>query len=155
MKILFCVLVLHFKKDAERLEKIQKWMKKQIKGLESKLNKERLKELGIFNLKKRRLRRDITAIYKYLKACHKEDEEALLSLAPEDKTWGNRLKLQQKRLKSDLRKNFLIERVLGQWKFEISFIGGFQDSYLVSEIKIILHLCMSWASWPFQYMILL
>uniref|UniRef100_K7F118 Reverse transcriptase domain-containing protein n=1 Tax=Pelodiscus sinensis TaxID=13735 RepID=K7F118_PELSI len=97
----------HFKKDVEKLERVQGRATRMIKGLENMTFEGRLKELGLFNLKKRRLRGDMIAVFRYLKGCHKEEGENLFILASEDRTRSNGLNLQQGRFKLDIRKNFL------------------------------------------------
>ena len=57
-----------------------------IRGLETKPYEERLKELGMFSLEKRRLRGDRRALFKYRKGCNTEEGQDQFSIIPECKT---------------------------------------------------------------------
>jgi len=82
-----------------------------IRGLEHLSHKARLRELGLFSLKKRRLRGDLINAYKYLKGGCQEDGARPFPVVPRYRTRGNGHKLKHKKFHLNTRKNFFALRV--------------------------------------------
>jgi len=86
-----------------------------ISGLEHHSCEERLRELGLFCLERRRLQGDLIAALLYLKGAYKKDGNKLISRACCDRPRGNGFKLKEGRFRLVIRKKFFPMRVVNHW----------------------------------------
>ncbi|KGL82398.1 hypothetical protein N309_02635, partial [Tinamus guttatus] len=104
-----------YRRDVELLGRVQRRATRMIRGLEHLPYEERLRELGLFSLEKRRLRGDLISVYKDLKGGSEEDGAGLFSVVATNRTRGNGHKLKHQKFHGNLRKNFLTVRVTEPW----------------------------------------
>ncbi|KAK4826361.1 LOW QUALITY PROTEIN: hypothetical protein QYF61_007955, partial [Mycteria americana] len=96
------------KKDMELLEWVQRRATKMIRGLEHLSYEDRLRQLGLFSLEKRRLRGHLIAAFQKV-------EDRLFSKACCDRTRSNGFKLKEGRFRLDLREKFFTMRMVKHW----------------------------------------
>jgi len=94
------------KKDMALLVQAQRRDTKMIRGMEHLSCEDRLRELGLFSLEKRRLQGDLIAAFQYLKGAYKKAGEGLFTRACSDRTRGNSFKLKEDRFRLHIRKKF-------------------------------------------------
>ena len=85
-------------------------------------------ELGLFRLKKRTLRGDLTNAYKYLKGGCQEYGAKLFSVVPSNRTRGSRHKLKHRKFYLNMMKNIFTLRVTHR--------GPFQSVIFCDSVKL-------------------
>ena len=101
-----------FKKDVDKLERVQRRATRMVEGLESVPYKDRLRELGLCSLEKRRARGDMVAVFSYIKGRHVEEGANLFTSALKSRTRSNGFKRQERRFHLNSREHFLTVRAV-------------------------------------------
>ncbi|GAB0183235.1 hypothetical protein GRJ2_000788800 [Grus japonensis] len=104
------------KKDMELLERVQRRATKLIRGLEHLSYEDRLRDLGLFCLEKRRLQGDLIAAFQYLKEAYRKDGDRLFYHQCSDRTMiGHDLKLKEDTFSLVIRRKFFSMRMVRHW----------------------------------------
>jgi len=75
-----------------------------------------LDRLGLFSLEQRRLREDLTEVYKIMRRMDRVDRNQLFALLAGSTTRGQNIKVRVRKYKADLREQyFFIQRTVGAW----------------------------------------
>ncbi|KFZ47550.1 hypothetical protein N321_02668, partial [Antrostomus carolinensis] len=102
-------------KDMELLEQVQRRTMRMIRGLEHLSYGDRLRELGLYCLEKRRLWGHLIAAFQYLKRVYRKAGKVLFTKTHSDRTRCNGFKLEEGRFRLDIRKKLFPVRLLRHW----------------------------------------
>jgi len=103
------------RKDRDLLEQLHRRARKTIRGLKDLFYEERLRELRLFSLEKRKVWGHHIAAFQYLKGAYKEAGEGIFTRACHDRTKGNGFKLKDSTFRLDTKKKFFTVRVMRLW----------------------------------------
>ena len=86
-----------------------------MRGLEHLFCEDRLKELGMFSLQKRKLQGDFSMAFQHLKGDYKQEGNQISAWLDSDRTRGIGFRLMEERLTLDVMGVFFTEMVVRYW----------------------------------------
>ena len=105
----------HLRKDIDRVERIPRRATKLIPELRNKSYENRLRELKLFSMEKRRLRGDMIKTFKIIKGLVNVKYEKYFNLDISCTTRNNGFKLKGKRYETDIAGHYFFNRVINEW----------------------------------------
>ena len=104
-----------YKKDALCLEKVQRLATRMIEGQQGKAYEQRLSDLGLFSLERRRVRGDLIEVFKIKKGLLGISAGDFFTEAPHRVTRGHEYKLMKQHCRLNIRANFFSNRIVNRW----------------------------------------
>jgi len=89
------------RKDVEALERVQRRFTRMLPGMEGRSYEERLRELGLFSLERRRMRADLIEVYKMIRGIDRVYSQRLFPLVEVAITRGHNFKVSGGRYRGD------------------------------------------------------
>ena len=105
----------HFKKDIEKLERVQQRATKMIPALRNKPYEERPKELNLYTLKQRRAQGDMIQVFRIVKGLDNMNPNKYFQFDTTEATRNNGYKIRKRGVNSNEAKFFFFNRVVGLW----------------------------------------
>ncbi|KYO24502.1 hypothetical protein Y1Q_0002110 [Alligator mississippiensis] len=105
----------HFRRDVANMERVQRRATRMIRGQQGRPYKERLRDLNLFSLHKRRLRGDQVAVYKLVKGDQQALGEFLFLRAIPGVARNNGHKVAEGSFRLDIRKRYITVRAARTW----------------------------------------
>ena len=105
----------YLRKDINKLEKVQRRATKLIPSLRNKSYENRLRELNLYSLEKRRLRGDMIEVWKIMKGKENINRGSLFTIEEHGVTRSNGFKIIGKRFNTEIARNFFTYRVVNEW----------------------------------------
>ena len=116
-KVEYCMTVAQpvYKKDKEKIERVQRRATKLVKGMENKAYSERLEELKLPSLEYRRKRADVIQTYKIMNNIDRIDRKKFFKPCKEVRTRGHSKRVEKPQCKSLVRRNAFSQRMANDW----------------------------------------
>ena len=105
----------HYRKDIEKLEKVQRRATKMVEGLGEYSYEDRLRILGLTTLETRFLRADLIEVFKILRGFENLDLDRFFQVVEDGARRGHSFKLFKKRYRLDVGKFKFASRVCEEW----------------------------------------
>ena len=99
--------------DVEALERVQRRFTRMLPGMEGRSYEERLRELGLFSLERRRVRGDLIEMYKMIRGIDRVDSQRPFPRVEVAITRGHNFKVSGGRYRGDVRGRFFTQSVVG------------------------------------------
>jgi len=112
----------YLRKDIIKLEKVQRRATKLIPALRNKSYEDRLADLSLFSLEKRRVRGDMIEVWKIISGYENIDRTSFFELEENGITRNNGFKIVGKRFQTEIARNWFTYRVVNEWNRLPNFV---------------------------------